>query len=424
MNKKIKKEYWMVVLAGCGLIGTALGMGVNLAGLFFTAIASDLGIGRGTVALNLTIYNLVMAFTGMIAPRYVRRFGIKKMVLFGTILQVGATFLLSLCPNVGYLYALNVLRGFSAGLIGMVTVTIMINYWFSKNNALMTSICMGFSGLVSALLSTTISSVISTGGWRKGYVVVALLSAIFNLPALLLPIALKPQMKQLLPFGDDGIIPEARAAEKQESSSRESRKEQTKTIEAAKSSVPPIAILPFFLMLVYAFFNSGVSSLSQHFTGISESYGVATTGALMVSACMVTNTGGKVLLGALIDRFGARRSISVFSCCVVAAGLVLAFTRNSTVMITAAAFYGLAYAVATVALAMLTREIFGSANYSRVYPKMTLASSLGTASFTPIAGFIFDLTGSYTPVILLLAGLAAASFALMHTVYILHQGRF
>ena len=75
--------YWLVVIAGCGLIGTSLGLGVNVPGLYFSPIANDFGIGRGSVSATLTVYNLVQAFTGLIAPASLRRFGLRKLVIFG-----------------------------------------------------------------------------------------------------------------------------------------------------------------------------------------------------------------------------------------------------------------------------------------------------------------------------------------------------
>ena len=85
-------------------------------------------------------------------------------------------------PNVPVLMILNGIRGFASGLIGTVTVTVMINYWFNKNNGLMTSIAMGFSGLAAALLSPFLTGIITSSGWRTGYMTVAALTVLFNLP--------------------------------------------------------------------------------------------------------------------------------------------------------------------------------------------------------------------------------------------------
>ena len=107
MNKETKSIYWLVVLAGCGLVGTCLGLCVNVAGLFFTPIASEFSIGRGGVSSTLTVYNLVHAFTGLLAAKTVLRFGFRRTVLFGTFLQTAATFLLALCHSVLPMLLLN-----------------------------------------------------------------------------------------------------------------------------------------------------------------------------------------------------------------------------------------------------------------------------------------------------------------------------
>lgn len=78
MKKESNRIYWLVVIAGCGLIGSCLGLGVNVAGLFFNSVAADFGVGRGTVAASLTIYNLVHAFAGMLAAKVMMRCGFKK----------------------------------------------------------------------------------------------------------------------------------------------------------------------------------------------------------------------------------------------------------------------------------------------------------------------------------------------------------
>ncbi|MDO5122787.1 MAG: hypothetical protein Q4D46_11975, partial [Erysipelotrichaceae bacterium] len=140
MEKNKSVLYWMVVIAGCGLISTSVGLGINVAGLFFSPIAADFGVGRGSVSATLTVYNLVMAFTGLAAPTLLRRFSLKQMVLVGTLIQVCSVFLMSMSPNITLLMLLNGIRGFASGLIGSVTATVMINYWFNKNNGLMTSI--------------------------------------------------------------------------------------------------------------------------------------------------------------------------------------------------------------------------------------------------------------------------------------------
>ncbi|MBR3343576.1 MAG: MFS transporter [Solobacterium sp.] len=388
--------YWMVVIAGCGLISTSIGLGVNVSGLFFGPIASDFGVGRGSVSATLTVYNLVQAFSGLSAPTLLRRFSLKQMVITGTLIQVCAVFFMSMSPNIPVLLALSGIRGFAAGLIGSVTVTVMINYWFNKNNGLMTSIAMGFSGLAAALLSPVLTNIIAAGGWRRGYMVVAALTAIFNLPAILFPIALKPDYKNMEPYGG----------------------RKTSAVQSASPDALTISVSMMIVLMIYTACCAAASALPQHFAGITESYNMISTGALMVSACMISNTAGKIILGTLIDRLGARLSVSIYAVTVIIGAVLIAVSRNSFILVTAAALYGLCYAMGTVSTAMLTREMFGPAKYSRVYPKLAMTTTISNAIFTTVVGMLYDMTGTYTTIILFFAALIALAFCMLQLAYI------
>lgn len=260
----------------------------------------------------------------------------------------------------------------------------------------MTSIAMGFSGLASAVLSPVLSSLINSAGWRTGYVVLAALGIAFNLPAILSPIALKPEDKGLDPFG--GI---AEAAETEQ-----------KAVQAEK-----ISFVSLIILMVFTACSAAATALPQHFSGIAESYDMLATGALMVSACMIANTAGKILLGTMIDRFGAKVSISIYTMIIAVSSVLLVISRSSAVLIAAAAMFGLCYSLATVATAMLTREIFGTENYSSVYPKLALTTTISNAVFTTVVGSLYDLSGSYSAIIFFLGGMIIAALAMVHIAY-------
>ena len=180
----MKGKYIVIIAALCGLIASGVGLITNIAGLFFTPIAEELGLLRGAVSMNVTIGNLCFAAGGMMSPRVMKEKNLKTMLIAMTALIAGSTALLALCNNVFLMYVLNGLRGFASGIVGFVFVTIVINHWFFKNNALVTSIAMGFSGLAGAVFSPVMSSIIASSGWRTAYVISAVLMVLLNLPAI------------------------------------------------------------------------------------------------------------------------------------------------------------------------------------------------------------------------------------------------
>ena len=366
----MKRKHIMAVIAGCGLIGSCLGIFVNLAGLFYTPIADDLGIGRGTVSLTLTLYNLIHGFNGTCALRYMKRFGFRKVVIFGTILEVASTYALSLCTSIAPMLLLNAVRGFAAGMIGMAVVSIMINCWFNKNSSLMTSIALGFSGIAGAILSPFISSYIASHGWRNATVLLSFIALSFNLPAILFPISLKPEDVGEKPYGEA----------------------EEKTVQEESGSCD---MRLFYLVFAFASLASMCSAMPQHFAGIAQSYGLASAAAAMVSAAMLVNSGGKMLLGALIDRFGNRLSLALFIALLLIGNVMLLMCREKAALIAAAALYGTSYALSVVATSSLCREKFGMANYGKVYSKMAFGTTVVNALLNYLIGLSYDLSGSY-----------------------------
>ena len=395
MNQ-VKGKYLMVLIAACGMIGAALGMITNVAGLFFSPIAEELNTGIGNVSMTLTISNLIMAIGGVAVPKLIHSKSFKPMLLVGTIGIAGATAGLALAPNLILLYILNAVRGFAAGVLGTVTVTILINNWFRTNVGLVTSIAMGFSGIVSAVLSPVLSAVIESAGWRVGYLTAAVIMLALELPAILLPIDFHPEDADLKPLGK---------------ASKAELHTDTSAARAVSTSL-------FIMVLVFSVIVSFATAFPQHFSGVAGAYGFTTAvGSGMLSVCMVMNTAGKIIFGVLADRFGAKKSILLFGTVICTALLLMLFVQIPGAMFVAAGLFGLSYALATVGTVLTTKDAFGLANYSKVYPKITIGTTIANAVGSSLIGFFFDGTGSYFGSMVLIFGLLLVMLGIIVAVY-------
>ena len=393
----MKGRYIVIIAALCGLIASGVGLITNIAGLFFTPIAEELTLLRGSVSMNVTIGNLCFAAGGMMSPRVMKESNLKGMLIAMTAVIAGSTALLALCSNVFLMYILNGLRGFASGIVGFVFVTIVINHWFFRNNALITSIAMGFSGLAGALFSPIMSSIIASAGWRTAYVVSAVLMVILNLPAIFFLPSIDPYAKGLKPYGEKEV-------------SAESKKEVP---EAAPINKALVAML-----CVFAVCGAASTSITQHFPGVASDSGLdASVGAAMLSICMLVNTGGKILLGALVDKIGARISLSIYTILVFIGVLAMLFIPSKTVMLVSAACIGLTYSMATVGTVTLSKDVFGMANYSRTYPTINMCGTMCSAAFSSIIGYIYDATGGYSTTLMIILTMMITAFAIITYVY-------
>ena len=387
----IKGKYLLVFIAVCGLASTTLGMMTNVAGVFFTPIAEEFGVGRGSAALTLTISNLAYAVSGLFNRRIINENRFKRVLLFGTVVLVASSFGMAASPNIWVLYVMNIIRGAAGGILGTVLVTTIINNWLYIQAGICTSIAMACSGLIGALMSPVLSSIISASSWRTGYIVAAVCIAVLNLPAVIFPISLSPEKYGMTPLGATG-------------SSR-------------PSPVPPKAEqgghdrILFLLLLVYGGVFAGVCALPQHFPGLSESFGVAAAGSMMLSLCMVANTGGKLLMGVLIQKVGTRPAILLSTSLVFLGMLGLILFHGQLPMLVCAVLLGFAYSQGSVGVVMATSELFGVRRYTAVYPKISLGTTLANAGSASLIGFIYDLSGGYMITLWLYLVLAAIGIA-------------
>ena len=369
---KIGGRYLAVVACMCGLSMATVGLLTNVAGLFFTPMADDFGVMRGSASLTLTIANTCVALGGLATHRISKAVPLRVMLLVATAVMAGSTFLMSLAPNMAFEYVLSATRGLAGGVMGFVLVTMVLNKWFVAQLGLVTSIAMGFSGLAGALFTPIIGA-----GWRAGMVLVAALQAALCAPAVLLVPAVDPTEVGVRPFGLVG---------------------DRENISAHHGDDKPVKVdqLLFAGAVCYAVLGAAATAMPQHFPGYAEEVGLAATGAAMISACMVANTVGKIVMGWMIDRIGALRSITVYTGLVSAAIVLLLVLRLPAVFIVGAFFYGLCYARATVGLTMMCREVFGNRGSGIVYPVAALGTSISNAVFSAALGYAYDLTGTYT----------------------------
>ncbi len=391
---KIGGKYLWVVVAMCGLSMATVGLLTNVAGLFFTPMAEEFGVMRGSVSLTLTIANTCVAVGGLATRRLTKMMPLRVVLLVATAIMAGSTFLMSLVPSMWLEYVLSATRGLAGGAIGFVLITYVLNKWFVAQLGLVTSIAMGFSGLAGAAFTPILQPVIDGMGWRAGMALIAAMQVALCLPAILLVPATDPTEAGLRPFG---------------------LADNKQTVSAHHDKSKPVKIdgMVYAGVVCYAVFAAAATAMPQHFPGYAEEVGLAAaTGAAMLSACMVANTAGKIVMGWMTDRIGALRSIVIYTALVSVAIVALLVLHVPIVFVAASFFYGLCYGRATVGLTMMCRELFGKRGSGIVYPVAALGTSISNAIFSAALGYAYDLTGSYATSLIALFVLLVGSVVL------------
>jgi len=374
---KMNGRYLLVVAAMCGLSAATVGLITNVAGLFFTPMAEEFGVMQGAASLTLTISNICVAIGGLATRKLTKLMPLRMLLCIGVAILAGSALLTAFAPSMGIAYLLSATKGLAGGVIGFVLITYVLNKWFVAQLGLATSIAMGCSGLAGAIFTPIIQPVVAGAGWRTGQMLVAALMVLLCLPAILLVPSCDPADAGLRPLcaEDEPVKP------------------------VAQGKKPPIKVdkLLFAGVVLYAILSAAVSAMPQHFPGLAEEMGLSVkVGAGMISVCMIANTLGKVVMGWLIDRIGARASILAYTVLVCGSIAAMFFVHVPAAFLVAAFFFGLCYSRATVGLTMMCREVFGKRGFGIVYPVAALGCSFSNAVFSSAVGFGYDLTGGYT----------------------------
>ena len=398
--KKLRGKYLLVLLAMCGLVSSSLGILTNAGGIFFSPIAAELNQPTASVNLTLTISNLTFAIAGMFSARWVTPKRFHPAVIGFSLLFAGSTALLALCREMTSLYIINAVRGFAAGLIGNVLVTSVLGRWFLSDTGFITSLALGSSGLVGALFNPVLEAVIQSAGWRTAYLVAAGIIFLLNLPAMICPISFLPEDCGMEPLGASGK-PEDRSPSRPDA-------------PAPGMVIVMMTVITFSLI-------SLVTSVPQLFKPITETYGLGSTGILMMSVVLIANTAGKFLLGLMTDRIGVQRSFLIYGGLIALGILLLLLCRASGILLVSAALIGLCYSLPTVAAVMICRELFSPDQYSAVFPKINLGVSIANALGYPLLGLFYDQTGKYDGALILMIGVILLSIGGVFAVYYAHE---
>ncbi|MGT2933116.1 MFS transporter [Streptococcus catagoni] len=372
---KQQHKSWRVLMVLCGLAAASIGISINTSGVFYSVVSQDLGILRGSFAFNMTIFSLVNAIAGLFVTNFLKELNFKLLLTISVVIGILSTGLMGMSSHLWQFYLLAVIRGFSVGMFSIMTLTLIINYWFVEKNGLATSIAFSFSGITGALMSPIFAKFILSHGWRMGYWLQAFFIFLFCLPAILYPFKIDPEKEGLKAYGH-----------------KEEKGLESDDIKPFNFSIS------FLAVIIFAVSCSFISSMTQHFPGFADSIGLSvTTGAGLLSMAMIGNILSKLAVGYLSDKIGAIKASCALIITVLVAIFLLLISKNPALLLLAAFLFGSSFGVIAVSIPLVTRHIFGFQNYGKAYPLINFATNFGAAIAFSIIGYIFDFTKSYYP---------------------------
>jgi MFS family permease len=382
---------WWIVLACCAITccnGIIMQATVN----FYGPVATELGVGIGKLTIYVTIMSLTMALLYPVVGNFLEKH-LKPILLFGGVIQYVALALMGTFHSVYQFWFTGLLLGIGSSITMVMAVPILINMWFVEKRGLALGLAFSFNGIAAAVFSMVAGYGITLWGWRTAYFVLAICGLITYIPAILLLIK-TPQQKGVQPYGAVAIS---------ESVGEISSTNNGMTLSQALKHPA------FYCMLLCAAVLAAASSEATQVSAFSTGhFGLSVEAAAgIVAIYSIGNMIGNVIMGTIDDKIGHGKTlILAIGSTIAVQAILLTITKGSALLTPAVFVLGFVLTIYSVLLPGMASEIFGEKDYSRIWAYIMSAGSICGAIIIPTYGTIFDKTGSYSGVFVLVAVLS------------------
>jgi MFS family permease len=319
---------------------------------------------------------VVGALADRVSPR-------KLMVAGWTIIGLGFI-AMSRINSLWAFYASFVLIALGSSLgTGLVMNTTLAN-WFTRKRS--RALAVGFIGPgASGLLAPVLAFSLGEVGWRQTLVLMGFASLIVGIP-LSMMFRDRPQNYGYLPDGDSVLsVPGPTASPP-----------RPVTGFSARAALKTRSF--WMISAAQLFQQMGTSAVSVHIVPYLESVGVPTAiAALSVTGMTVCSLIGRLGFGVFGDYANKRLLISLSIGLQSVGLLVFAFVTSDALWLLALFLltYGPGFGGPIPLWPGLQADFFGTTSFGTIMGLLTLTSVVGGLASPIVAGWIFDVTGSY-----------------------------
>jgi MFS family permease len=372
MRIEFRNPWWVVF---GGITGLIVCNGPVLAftfGVFLKPIMADMGWQRGTASFALAVGEFLAAFAVPIYGRMMDRWTIRKVALPGIVAFAAFLCLMGTTPHSLAIFTLFFALASIAGAIQTpLGYTKAISAWFDRRRGLALGAALAGVGLGGIIVPQLANYLIAQLGWRGAYMILGGMVLAIAFPAVAL------------------FVREPRPGEGERHDSHAEFLPGLTPREA-------IATAPFWLLAATFFFVAmALLGSSAHVVPLLTDRGMTPAAATATFGLFGLSTlCGRLLSGWLIDRIFASYVASFFWLAPVG-GFVLLISGYGLLPGLGVVMIGLGLGTEVDLIAFMISRYLGLKAFGALYGLFFMAFALGGAVGRFLAGYLFDLAGSY-----------------------------
>ncbi|MDO4401241.1 MAG: MFS transporter [Coriobacteriia bacterium] len=358
----------------------------NTWSVYVVPVCDSLGASTGSFASYVSIVYLFSAIAAPFAGSLVQKHDVRIVYTIAVGMCAAGMGACSFYTEVWQFYVSGAIEGAGVVVIVSLMAPVLVTRWFNKHTGLLMGLCAAMMGIGGAVWSMVAGVLLRDFGWQTGYLVFGIIAAT---PMLLTLFCVRsnPSDVGLLPYGADDAATESDALPQHGISSKDA-----------------FRMPAFYLLAITIGLTNGAAQIGNY--PAKYVYHLADIGALLVPAseviimasiiamCVqVSQACAKVGLGFIADRSSMMAFILAYGCsltgillCWQGAGISTGFVYGSAVLI------GVLYGTTNSLGPSVTRNLFGSRDYSIIYSRIAVVVNLIPVAFIPFFAFLADLS--------------------------------
>ncbi len=377
---KERKIYygWYMVLVGFFIMALVYASIVSCQGLYLKPVTEELNATRTQFSIVTGCIAFGLVIGSVFIGKVIKKRGLKSVMLASTGI-IGLSLLgFSKSQEMWHFYVLALLMGIAFPGLTNISLVVLINNWFGEaKKGLAMSVAFAGSGIGGLVLTVVLSRVIASFGWRWAYMMNALAILIVAFPLILFTVVQDPAKRGLRRLGD-----------------REHKERMTEGTPLGEAKKTGAFWRLFISCLLLALVGSAL--LNHQVPYLTDIGFSGETAASIVAVAIGSLTVGKLILGTLYDKLGARFAALLANVLLIFAFAALLLTKNWHFSIYFyVVFYCIGGTTGTISPPIITGSVFGEKDYPQIIGLINVGIGIGAIFGSVLCAALYDWFGGY-----------------------------
>jgi MFS family permease len=386
-----KKEVyfgWIVVAGVFFMVAVSCGSFYSF-GVFFVPIMEEFGWTRAVISGVLFVSGITYAVAVPLVGSIADRFGYKWIsIITAGLIGLG----LALGSRAQTVWQMYLFIGFLQGIGACAAIPLplsLITRWFVKRQGLALGIASAGIGAGAATIPLMVTAIETQFGWRTAMFTVGIMILLIYIPIALFVIR-PPKSKYVAAHEGNPQVDTNHVSD--------SNNRSIPLFQALKTS-------QFWSLFgIFGFCILCLGLIMTHLVPFARDTGISPMrAASLLTTMALCSIAGRLAAGFLSDRVGASRVL--FCGLLLQAVMILWLSRMSSLgmFYVFSSLFGIAYGANLVMIPRLTAFIFGVKYMGAIYGSLSVADGIGFAIGPVLAGYLFDISGSYNDAFIITA---------------------